>query len=140
MFSKLQFAFGTKRQDRSDSFLHQHPITDDRPTVLVTILCAASEDARLQALKIHSARRSHRPIFVVSEPDIRAYQNAGCIFEYLPDPEVVWAGLDIGDWPGYLQERWSMINSKWHPQWTANYGLSFEQYLEKCKFRDSELP
>ncbi len=127
MITKLQPKFRIKRQKGAVSALMQHPETDVRPTVLVTLLCAKA-DACSRALRTHAASRSHRPIFVVCEADIRAYQNAGSTFEYLPDPEMIRAMSDVGDWAGYLQERWRMINSKWQPRWTADYGLGDRQY------------
>lgn len=136
MFTKLQSIFRPNRQEHDVSALLQHPETDLRPTVLITVLCA-DDVARSRALKAHAASRSHRPIFVVCEADIQAYQNAGCTFEYLPDPKTVCSMPDIGDWAGYLQERWRMINSKWHPRWTAEYGLSYKQYLKKCALNDT---
>lgn len=135
MFTKLQSRFRIKRQDHAVSALMQHPKTDVRPTVLVTLLCAKS-DARSRALKTHAASRSYRPIFVVCEPDIRAYQSAGCTFEYLPSPEIALSMSDVGDWAGYLQERWRMINSKWQPSWAVDYGIDYRQYLKKCTFHD----
>jgi hypothetical protein len=135
MFSKLQTRFRTQRQEGAVSAFMQHPETDLRPTVLVTLLCAKG-DACSRALKTHAASSSHRPIFVVCDPDIRAYQSAGCTFEHLPDPEMVRSMSDVGDWAGYLQERWRMINSKWQPRWTAAYGLGYREYLKKCTAPD----
>lgn len=137
MFTKLQSIFRMDRQEHAVSVMSQHPETDPRPTVLVTIL-RADDASRLRALKTHAADRSHRPIFVVCDADVRTYQNAGCTFEYLPDPKIVRSMSDVGDWAGYLQERWRMINSKWHPQWTVEYGLSYTQYLKKCAFNDTQ--
>lgn len=131
MFAKLQSLFRIKPQEHAGSALLQHSVTDPRPTILVTVLCADAA-ARARAIEKHATSRSHRPIFVVCDADVRAYQDAGCAFEYLPEPSMVRTMSGVGDWAAYLQERWCMINSKWLPKWTAEYGLSYTQYLKKC--------
>lgn len=131
MTTELHSLLHPDQQETPVPTLLQHPDTDPLPAVLVTILCA-DDHARTRAIKAHAKARGHRAVFVTSNPDVRAYQATGCAFEYLPDPKTVCEMSAAGDWESYLGERWRMFHSKWHPRWSADYGLTFAQYLKRC--------
>ncbi|RSK41011.1 hypothetical protein EJA01_00265 [Rhodovulum iodosum] len=114
----------------------QRPEGEVRPAVLVTLLVAPPA-AVARALARHATAQTHRPVFIVTDPDIGPLQQAGCVFEHLPAPEMVQRFCGMGDWPGYLDERWAMLQRKWQPGWVVAYGLSLDDYLKSCLVSDT---
>ncbi len=127
------FNLKKKVKVNAQSIFLQYSSDDSRPTVLVTLI-SVDEKTVTRALLRHGNKNSYRVVFIVTNPDVRLFQEAECIFEYLPAPTIVENMQDVGDWQSYLQERWNMINSKWSPRWTVEYGLNIKTYLNKTKY------
>lgn len=102
-----------------------------KPIVLVTLL-SADADAQDMAIRRHAGQTSHLPVFVVTNPNVAAFQDVNCIFEHFPPPHMVHAHGGVGDWTGYFQERWRTLHMKWTPRWTVCYGCDFVDYLQDC--------
>ena len=102
-----------------------------RAPVLITLLAAESHLVET-AIRRHARARSYLPVFVTSTTEHAPLFAAGVIAEYLPSAEVVKRFADAGNWELYLAERWRLLIAKWRPQYTARYGLSFDEYLDLC--------
>lgn len=114
----------------------QFPPNDPRSTVLVTLL-SADAARRDRAIRFHTRRGSYRPVFVVTDPDIAAFRNAGSFAEHLPAPDLVRRFAAMGAWRQYLVGRWSLIGAKWQPDMAVTEGVSFDDYLRECGLSDT---
>lgn len=129
--TKLQILSGVSKN--AVSRYVQYDEGAKKPVVLVTLL---STDAvtRDKAIRTHSKKTSHQPVFVVTNSDVSAFQAGDCVFEHIPASHVVRVFGSSGDWQSYLQERWRTVHLKWGPKWTVCYGRNFEAYLQDCGF------
>lgn len=128
IFKSLGSIFNSKKQENIEPVYLQYSRAESPPIILVTLL-STDMNISSSALVRHANKKGYRVVFVVTNPDVHIFQVAGCTFEYLPSPEIIVNMADAGDWQSYLQERWNMINSKWSPRWTIEYGISIEAYL-----------
>lgn len=118
--------------------LCQWPLPETRPCVLVTLLLAPPE-ALHRAIARHRGRASHRPVFVVTDPDISALRAAGFFAEHLPAPGMLGSSAFGARPEWYLKRRMALIQAKWRPRWEVTDGVSFDRYLHAC-VADATLP
>lgn len=108
--------------------LDQRQRHSTHPSVLVTHLdpnTKSIDDVLRRAGNLWGAR----PIIVVTDSNVRALLGTGIAFEHLPSPSQILGHKDVGDWIRYLQQRWSMIHTKWSPLYTIHVEKSYNEYL-----------
>ncbi len=105
-----------------------------RPVLLFTLLevdPAAHEEILGKVYAKFDA--THKLVFVLSSDQFAPFLARKAALEYFMPLDQQAMHRDMMDWPGYLVEKWGLLQQKWQPAQIVAYGMTPDAFLAAAR-------